>query len=132
MKSILYSLSIGAIIGALIIWYAFPRVETQVKIETKVVTEYKTRIVERWTKDQNGNETHDRTEESSGTEASESTLTKSVAKHNWNLGVQAGLTTDMNGVKYGVRAERRIVGPMFLGGYITTNKEAGISLGMEF
>lgn len=132
MKSILYSLSIGAIIGALIIWYAFPRVETQVKIETKVVTEYKTRIVERWTKDQNGNETHDRMEETSGSIESGSIASKSVAKPNWHLGVQAGLTTSLDGVKYGVRLERRIVGPVFLGGYATTNKEAGISLGLEF
>lgn len=132
MKLALYSAIAGLVVGGILAHKLFPRIETQVKVETRTVTEYKTRIVERWTKDPNGNETHERTEESSGTTASESTSTKSVAKHNWNLGVQAGLTTDMNGVKYGLRAERRIIGPIFAGGYITTNKEAGISLGMEF
>lgn len=133
MKLLLYGAVAGLIIGGVAVWKLFPRHEVQIKTETKTVTEYKTRIIERWTKAPDGTETHDRTEESDGTTVIDAKKDKKIAKkHNWNLGLQAGLTTDLNGVKYGIRAERRIIGPVFLGGYITTNKEAGISLGMEF
>lgn len=132
MKSLLYSFGIGAAIGAAFIWYAYPRHEVQIKTETKIVTEYKTKIVERWRKNPDGSEEHERTEESSGNSETTKSKDKKVAKHNWNLGIQAGLTTDMDGLKYGLRVERRIVGPVFAGAYVTTNKEAGVSLGMEF
>lgn len=132
MKTILYSAGAGAILGALVIWYFFPRYEVQVRTETKVVTEYKTKVVERWRKNPDGSEERERTEESSGnSEASKIADTK-VAKHNWTAGISAGLSTTVNSPIYGVRLERRIVGPIFAGAYATTNKEAGVSLGLEF
>lgn len=132
MKNLLYSFGIGAAIGAAFIWYAYPRHEVQIKTETKVVTEYKTKIVEKWTKAPDGNETRERIEETSGSINKTKKKDKKIAAHDWMLGIQAKLSTDVNGLQYGLRIERRIVGPIFAGLYVTTTKEAGVSLGLEF
>ena len=44
---------------------------------------------------------------------------------------KASITTNLNST-YGISLERRISGPFFVGGWINTNKEAGISVGIEF
>lgn len=132
MRQQIYIALGSAAIGALACWYLFPRHEIEVRTETKIVTEYKTKIVERWRKNPDGSEESERTEESSGNSQATQTTDAKVAKHNWNLGLSAGLSTTVNGPIYGLRLERRIIGPIFAGLYGSTNKEAGISLGLEF
>lgn len=131
MKHIVYAGAGGALIGAIVVWYAFPRTKVEVRTETKVVTEYKTRIVEKWTKAPDGTETGERITDEIGTQASE-TRTEIAKQHNWFLGLSAGLQLHETTPIYGLHLERRILGPFFAGLYAKTNKEAGVSLGMEF
>ena len=48
----------------------------------------------------------------------------------WVVGGMVGLSQD--GVSYGAHVQRRILGPVFLGVYGTTRKEAGLSVALEF
>ena len=48
----------------------------------------------------------------------------------WMIGGVIGLNKD--GLAYGAHAQRRILGPVFLGAWGTTRKEAGLSVAVEF
>lgn len=45
---------------------------------------------------------------------------------------RASLFTTTNFDKYGLVVERRIAGPLFVGGWVTTEKQVGLSVGIEF
>lgn len=49
----------------------------------------------------------------------------------WSIGARAGLSSGPRAV-YGAEASRRIVGPLWLGAYVTTAKEAGLMLRVEW
>lgn len=55
-----------------------------------------------------------------------------AAPKNWMFAVGAG--TDFKGTPptYNLQVQRRILGPFFLGGSVSTDKTVGVSLGMEF
>lgn len=46
----------------------------------------------------------------------------------WRASIYTTLKTD----QYGIMLERRLIGPVFVGGWITTEKVGGISVGLEF
>jgi hypothetical protein len=132
MKQLLSSLLVGIAIGAAFIWYAYPRTEVQVKTETKIVTEYKTKVVERWRKNPDGSEERERTEETSGSSDSTKITDRKINKSQWNLNVSAGAKLSDFTPIYGLQVGRRIVGPVFAGVYGRTDEELGLTIGLEF
>ena len=56
-----------------------------------------------------------------------------AAKPQWmfDIGARAKLD-DLNGLVYDLQVQRRILGPFFLGGRVSTDKSVGVSIGMEF
>lgn len=54
------------------------------------------------------------------------------SKPQYGVAAGAGYNLDQLKVVYNVQVERRILGPLFLGAYGTTNREVGALLKMEF
>ena len=62
-----------------------------------------------------------------------------MKKPDWMIGAMVGYdfknldaTKFVSGLHYGAHAERRILGPVFLGAWGMTNRDLGLSLSMEF
>lgn len=128
MKKIIYALSVGVVLGALVVWYAFPRYKTEV--QTKIITEYKTKVVERIVTKPDGTTTIDRTTETSGSQVATQSTKESVS--NWSASIAVESSFSRLEPVYEAGLSRRIVGPVFAGVYANTNKEAGVSLSVEF
>jgi hypothetical protein len=56
-----------------------------------------------------------------------------ASKPQWMFDVGArAKVTEIQTIVYDLQVQRRIVGPFFLGGKISTDKSVGVSIGMEF
>jgi hypothetical protein len=128
MRLAIYSAIVGLIVGAACAWYFFPRYKTQT--ETKTVTEYKTRVVERWRKNPDGTETGERTTESSGQQTA--TKSEGVQEKLWAVSVTAETLYNRLEPTYGLEVERTLVGPIFATVSINTKQEIKVGLGWEF
>ena len=72
----------------------------------------------------------DKSKETSKKESSKETIITN-AKPQWRVQGLADLTTLASPV-YGVGIERRILGPIFVGGFVKANREYGVSVSLEF
>ena len=64
-------------------------------------------------------------------ENKESVKTVTISKSDWHASI-AALTPNVKDIYYQVHVERRVLGDIYVGGLINTNKQFGISVGMEF
>lgn len=55
-----------------------------------------------------------------------------AAKPQWMISVGAHKPYDKSNAFYDLEIQRRILGPFYLGGRVSTDKTIGISIGMEF
>lgn len=132
MKTMLYTFCAGLLAGALIIWYFFPRTKTEMRTETKIETEYKTKVVERWRTKPDGSQERERVEETSGNTTKAQTKVKKVNKKDWSVQISASTELKKLAPVYTLELDRYLVGLIFAGIYVNTSKEVGISLGLEF
>lgn len=51
---------------------------------------------------------------------------------NWQISAFALANIKLESSDYGLQAQRRILGPIFVGGMVTSRGNIGVSLGMEF
>lgn len=126
MQKYIYTLIAGLILGALIVWQFYPRVEVRTETEEVVRRDVVTRIVER---PDGGKETViiDRSKESSTSTTEERPPRKWLA----SVGASTGdnLSRDF---KYSASVQRRVVGPFFVGLQADTEGAVGVLLTMEF
>jgi O-acetyl-ADP-ribose deacetylase (regulator of RNase III) len=122
-----------AIISAGVTRYYFPKIEVKnVEVTKEVVRndiKTVTRIVER----------PDGTKESvievvdksikKETIAKETTI---AAKSKWLVGGGIAYSIPNNKPEYELSLQKRVIGPLFLGGKVTTAKTIGLTIGMEF
>ena len=78
-----------------------------------------------------------RTEDTSVESVAKDTKTKSETittnDKQWRVGVRAGKKINLNPeIIYGVSVEKKFIGPVNLGGYVTTDKEVGLSVSLDF
>lgn len=59
------------------------------------------------------------------------TIEAVLKKPDWFVTVTYGINHDLDSV-YGLLVNRRILGNVFVGGYLTTKKDLGLSVGYEF
>lgn len=127
----LISAAIAALVGAALYGYFRPtKSQTEVKTVTQVVEHTVTRIV--------------RQKDGTTVTVVDSTRTKDQTKQkdkntlvakNWHAGlVLSQDTTHITMFKpaYGLMVERRILGPMFVGAYVTPGQSAGLLVTVEF
>lgn len=127
MKNSLILLTAGLAIGAAIAWYFFPRYKTQT--ETKIVTEYKNRIVERIVKQPDGTTIIDRTTEQTGKATAKQS--KSAEKL-WSVAITAETIYNRLEPVYGLEISRTLVGPVFAMIQANTKQEITVGIGLEF
>lgn len=121
-----YGALVGIVIGAGLVLYFRPKPAT----ETQVVTQYKVRTVERIVRKSDGSTQIDRVIDDN-TRQTQHTTSQPIEKA-WKLQIAVETLFMRLEPVYELGVERRIFGPISAGLYINTNKEAGISLGMEF
>lgn len=132
-KNTLILIAVVAALSAACTRYFFPRIQSQTTEVTKEVvrTDIKTiiRTVER----------PDGTKESvtevidhSVANSSNSKSSTTFARKDWLIGVTVGSEVTLLKPIYGVQANRRILGPVYVGLGANTNKEINVGLGLEF
>lgn len=55
-----------------------------------------------------------------------------VAKNDWFISAGAGYNFDKTAIGYQIDINRRVLGDIFIGAWGSTNKEAGLKVGVEF
>lgn len=135
MKKYLITALLSFLIGIGITYYTLPpkiqiKIEEVIKEVTKkdvvVVTE---RIVQKDGTVIEKTRTEDKSISTANTD--KKSESKAVDKQ-WRIGVKAikkSLVTP--GIDYGISIERRILGPFNLGGYLTTDKQIGLSISVD-
>jgi len=119
-------------LGALVCWYFFPRYQTQIQTKTQVVTEYKNRIVEKIIERPDGSKETERITDQIGSQVSKETTQMQISKPDWMLSAIVSSNIVQFEPVYELGISRRVIGPVFAGVYVRTNKEAGIGLSLEF
>lgn len=131
-KNIAILVVITAIVSAGITRYYFPQLEYKNVEVVKEVVKNDIKVVERIIERPDGTkETIKETTDKSTKKETSTSETLIASKNQWmfDIGARANLDRD---VYYDLHAQRRILGPFFLGARISTDKTAGVSLGMEF
>lgn len=116
--------------------YFFPRIETQTVDVIKEVVKTDVRTITKIIEKPDGTKETiiDHTDKSVENKDQKHTQT-TYAKNQWLVAgtVQQNLDNGLNLQPiYGVHIQRRILGPVFLGAMGSTDKRAGLSVGMEF
>lgn len=131
MKTSIIIAIVGILVGFGIGTQLFPSVkEKTVEVEKEVIRKDIQTVVKVVTRP-DGSREEVTTIVDHSKENKEYSNTKTVAKANWHISASAnkGLDTD---IYYAVQAEKRILGDIFVGGNISTNKTIGVSVGIEF
>lgn len=124
---------LAATLTAGLVRYYWPRVETKTVTQTQIVVRTDIHTVTRTVEHPDGTKevVVDTTDHSvANTTAKSSKLTASVP--NWHISASANRSLANPLLIYGLQADRRILGPVFVGLRLDTVGQAGISLGMEF
>lgn len=123
--------ALGATLLALLVHYYWPKIETKTVVQTKIVTlnHTVTRIVQR--PDGSRETTIDSTTNSTATAKNTSVQFKAP---NWHVSAAAVKKLDSwtNAPVYQLAVERRILGPIYIGALLSTQREVGLSIGLEF
>lgn len=136
-KYIIILLIIVAAASAGITRYYFPQVEFKNTETTKEVVRNDVRtIIKEVTRPDGTKETITETTDKSVKKETSTSDTMIAAKKQWmfDVGARANLDNISNRdtFVYDLQVQRRILGPFFLGGRVSTDKSIGISVGMEF
>jgi xanthosine utilization system XapX-like protein len=131
MKTSIIIAIVGILVGFGLGTQIFPKIkEKTIEVEKEVVRKDVQTIIKVVTRP-DGSKEEVTTIVDHTRENKEYSNTKTISKADWHISASAskGLDTD---IYYTVQAEKRILGDIFIGGNITTNKTIGISLGVEF
>ncbi len=132
MKNILITSAIALLVGFGLGSQIFPSIKEKiVEIEKEVIVKDIVTVTKVITKHDGTKEevttTTDKTKENKQT-----TNTKTVSKPDWHTSINAKRKIDNPELVYGIQVERRILGEVFVGGSVNTQKEVGLSVGVSF
>ena len=133
MKNILLTGAICLILGVGLGSQIFPRIKTEtVETEKEVVRKDVVTVVKEVIRPDGTKETTSTTTDKTKENKSATVTSKTLAS-NYHISISA-TTNDikLQEIVYGVQVQKRIAGPLFLGLTVNTQKQAGISVGMEF
>jgi hypothetical protein len=133
MKQTLIISVVALLIGIAAGSQLFPTVKTkEVEVEKQVIVKDIITVTKVVTKPDGTTEstttTTDKTKENKS-----ATNTKTVAAPNWHASI--AVNTDniaLNNLVYTVQVERRVLGDLFIGANVSTDKTVGLSLGASF
>ena len=130
----------------LLVGFAFGRylTPTKLKIKTKVITHTvyinhnNIVTITHTVKEPNGTiitntKTTDKsTQTQIGVSKENNSITRTASKPNWKIEGLAGLKWGSSGPVYGIGVSKRILGPIFVGGWGLSDKTVGVSVGIDF
>lgn len=134
-----HELIVGAVL--LLIGFSIGKFFTPARVETKIVTvvqkvevtQHDTTTTE--TTHTDGTKTTvtvDKSVDSTRTDSTTKSDTVVDGKPRWNIAVDFAPQNPEIGYFYGVNVKRRMLGPVFAGAFINTDRRVGVSLGLEF
>lgn len=130
MKNYLLALLFGIGIGAAVVYFFFPRIETKIEVQKEVETQ--TRTVTRRVVLPDGTRTTERVTDTIKKENERSTTETKPSEKQWKANLL--MKSDIRNLvpQYGFGIERRVLGPFFVGvgGYQDGTIKA--NLGFEF
>lgn len=116
-----------------IVRYYLPRIETKMEVvEKEVIKKDIVTVTKEVVKADGTKETVTTTTDNSTEKKSSKDTTISVAHSQWLVSLGTSRTLSDSSLSYSLQAQRRILGPMFVGGTIDTKGTFGINVGMEF
>jgi hypothetical protein len=133
MKNTIIALVVGLLLGGGLGTFLFPQVKTkEVQVEKEVVVKDIVTVTKVITRPDGTKEelitVTDKTKENKQT-----TSTKTVAKANWHTSISAKSKLSPVQVDiYTIQVEKRILGDLFLGAVVSSDKTVGLSIGLEF
>lgn len=65
-------------------------------------------------------------------QSTDKTSTKIIAKNDWHISASGSRTFTDSSMTYTLQVERRIIGDVFLGASVNSEKQVGLTLGLEF
>jgi len=65
-------------------------------------------------------------------QSTDKTSTKIIAKNDWHISASGSRTFTDNSMTYTLQVERRIIGDVFLGASVNSEKQVGLVVGLEF
>lgn len=133
LRNTLIALVVVASVSAAITRYYFPQVQYKNVEVVKEVVKNDVRTIIKTIENPNGTKetTTEIIDKSVKQETSKSNTTV-AAKPQWMFSVGARKPYDKSDLYYDLQVQRRILGPFYLGGSISTEKTIGVSVGMEF
>lgn len=99
------------------------------KIETKEVVKYQERVRTRTIIKERPDGSKETTIIENRNTKGKRTATKKVSKPDWSVGISS---TIKKSPIYGAHVSRRILGDIWLGGYVRSDKEFGVNLRFDF
>lgn len=124
---------VSAVIGAVLVYNLYPRVEVKTQVQEKIVVRNDIRTVTRLIERPDGTkESVTETVDNSEREASKSTTVVKNMRKDYLAGVGAGVQfKDLKPI-YSATVARRMFGPAFAGAYGRTDGEFGLTFTLEF
>lgn len=130
MKNYLLALLFGIGIGAAVVHFLFPRIETKIEVQKEVETQ--TRTVTRRVVLPDGTRTTERVTDSISKENERLTTETKPSEKQWKANLL--MKSDIRNLvpQYGASIERRILGPVWVGVGAFQDGTASVSVGWEF
>lgn len=133
MKSVLITAAISLLIGLGLGSQLFPKVESKtVEVQTERVVKDVVTVIKVITRPDGSKEevttTTDKSKEAKNSKSSAIV----AAKADWHVSISAAKTLTEPEISYTIMAEKRVLGNIFVGVSANTNKQIGVSVGLEF
>lgn len=121
-----------ALIAGVLVYHFLPQVQERIKVQEKeVVKKQVVTVVKEVVRPDGSRETNTTiTDNSTGSRTSSLDLVK--LKKSWHASVGTEWSFDKEPQSYSLGVQYRVLGPFFIGGSVSTDKRAGLSLGWEF
>ena len=133
MKQTVITAAIALIIGFGFGSQLMPKIESKtVEVQTEKIVKDVVTVVKVVTRpDGTKEETSTTTDKSREAKNSKSSTTI-IAKTDWHVNLNASKQLTIDTITYTVNVDRRILGDLFLGASISSDKKLGASIGVEF
>lgn len=135
MRNLLIAAGVGLLIGAAGM-HTLNKPETktvQVEVEKEVIKKDIVTVVKEVIRPDGTKEIiTTSTDKSTEKKDTMSSLTQTTAKKDWLVGATSSVLPDNLQPVYGILAQRRVLGPAFLGLGLNTNKQATLNVAIEF
>lgn len=133
LNNTLILMAVSAAISAAATKFYFPNIQSKtVEIEKEVIKNNVVTVVRTVERPDGTKET---TSETTDRTVKKDTSTKeaiTIARKDWLVSASVGTKFTRLEPIYGVLAQRRILGPIYVGASVTTDKTVGVSVGLEF